>query len=313
MATSRRKIAWVGVSVLIVIGGFVSGVQGQSLDLPYTDSVMNINGPAFEILSSHLPIVQWPPVGGGILRSGEPMCSIRGRYSRVDFLLVRDANFVPALPEIVFDPNGSVWAPGFEVVDYNNVGTLGGPNYGVAGIAENGAGIYGKGGAGDYAGKFDGDVLVNGRLFIQTGESRVEIRGGLDYSEGFDVSDDHRIDPGMVLVIDPLSPGKLTISRTPYDTRVAGIIAGAKGLGSGVRLGVGEFDHDVALAGRVYCNVDATRAAVRPGDLLTTAAVPGYAMKVTNHQRARGAILGKAMEGLEKGKKGQILVLVTLQ
>jgi len=69
----------------------------------------------------------------------------------------------------------------------------------------------------------------------------------------------------------------------------------------------------VALAGRVYCNVDATAMAVEPGDLLTTSFTPGYAMKAEDNQKVHGSILGKAMESLEKGKKGQILVLVTLQ
>ena len=78
-------------------------------------------------------------------------------------------------------------------------------------------------------------------------------------------------------------------------------------------LGAGQFDYDVALAGRVYCNVDTTQAGVEAGDLLTTSATPGYAMKSTDYARAQGAILGKAMESLEKGQKGQILVLVTLQ
>jgi hypothetical protein len=36
-------------------------------------------------------------------------------------------------------------------------------------------------------------------------------------------------------------------------------------------------------------------------------------MKSTDYIRAQGAILGKAMETLKKGQKGQILVLVTLQ
>jgi hypothetical protein len=94
---------------------------------------------------------------------------------------------------------------------------------------------------------------------------------------------------------------------------VAGIVAGGKGLGSGVRLGVGQFDYDVALAGRVYCNVDATGGSIQPGDLLTTSGTPGYAMKANDLACAQGAILGKAMESLEAGEKGQILVLVTLQ
>ena len=73
------------------------------------------------------------------------------------------------------------------------------------------------------------------------------------------------------------------------------------------------YDVDVALAGRVYCNVDATDAGIEPGDLLTTSSTPGHAMKVDNFELARGAILGKAMQKLDKGRKGRILVLVTLQ
>lgn len=79
-----------------------------------------------------------------------------------------------------------------------------------------------------------------------------------------------------------------------------------------MRLGGEEFDQDVALAGRVYCNVDATKIGVEPGDMLTSS-TPGHAMKSTDYARAHGAILGKAMQRLEKGQKGQILVLVTLQ
>ena len=174
-----------------------------------------------------------------------------------------------------------------------------------------GTGIVARGGPSGYAAEFQGKVLITGR---DTGNPVMELGEGLDYAEGFDVSGkQNEIAPGTVLIIDPDTPGKLTISDTPYDTKVAGIVAGAKGQGSGVRLGADQFDFDVALAGRVYCNVDATEAGVEPGDLLTTPAIPGYAMKATDYERAQGAILGKAMERLEEGEKGQILVLVTLQ
>jgi len=158
-------------------------------------------------------------------------------------------------------------------------------------------------------------LTVRGNILVQssTGASVAEIGEGLDYAEGFNVTENVDIEAGTVLVIDSDNPGKLTVSRSAYDSKVAGIVAGAKGLGSGVRLGIGQFDHDVALAGRVYCNVDATEQAIQAGDLLTTSATPGYAMKATDYDRARGAILGKAMQKLEQGKKGQILVLVTLQ
>lgn len=157
------------------------------------------------------------------------------------------------------------------------------------------------------------DVLDRIRISDSAGNPVLELGKGLDYAEGFDVSGGTDAEAGSVLVIDPANPGKLVLSQTAYDRKVAGIVAGAKGLGSGVRLGVGQFDCSVALAGRVYCNVDATQEAVEPGDLLTTAVTPGYAMKAVDYERARGATLGKAMEKLEKGKKGQILVLVTLQ
>jgi hypothetical protein len=68
----------------------------------------------------------------------------------------------------------------------------------------------------------------------------------------------------------------------------------------------------VALVGRVYVWADASTDPIEPGDLLTTAERPGHAMKVKDHERATGAILGKAMTGLSEGQ-GLILTLVTLQ
>ncbi|MHC4475122.1 MAG: autotransporter outer membrane beta-barrel domain-containing protein, partial [Planctomycetota bacterium] len=158
-------------------------------------------------------------------------------------------------------------------------------------------------------------TVRGGNILIESsdGTDILELGEGLDYAEGFDVSDSTEIGPGIVLVIDADNPGKLAMSDEAYDSKVAGIVAGAKGQGSGVRLGAGQFDYDVALAGRVYCNVDATETGVEPGDLLTTSGRPGYAMKAADHTRAQGAVLGKAMEKLEKGQKSQILVLVTLQ
>ncbi len=173
-----------------------------------------------------------------------------------------------------------------------------------------GTALYAKGGPSGYAADFQGKVRIKS---WSSGATVMELGEGLDVAEGFNVSDQNQIKKGSVLIIDSANPGKLAISEKAYDTKVAGIVAGANGLGSGVRLGAGQFDYDVALAGRVYCHVDATTVAVEPGDLLTTSDTPGYAMKAVDYDRARGAILGKAMEKLEKGEKGQILVLVTLQ
>jgi hypothetical protein len=192
-----------------------------------------------------------------------------------------------------------------------NFGQLGGSDYGVYAYAylPSSAAIKAVSGSNSYAADFTGKVVIRST----SGDPVIELGKGLDYAEGFDVSNDADYSRGTVMIIDPDTPGKLTTSSEPYDSKVAGIIAGANGLGSGVRLGGDKFDYDIALAGRVYCNVDATENGVEPGDLLTTSSVPGYAMRVSDSDRAQGAIIGKAMEKLEKGRKGKILVLVTLQ
>jgi hypothetical protein len=213
----------------------------------------------------------------------------------------RKALFIGCHHDNVGTQNGETWIR-------FSVGSNGFPNHAMA-IRENGN-------VGIGTVNPSRQLTVRGNLLLEsesTGDPVAEFGEGLDYAEGFDVSDRVGIEPGTVLVIDADNPGKLTVSTGPYDSRVAGIAAGAKGLGSGVRLGVGQFDCDVALAGRVYCNVDATDGTIEPGDLLTTSSTPGYAMKATDRPSAQGAILGKAMERLEAGTKGQILVLVTLQ
>ena len=203
---------------------------------------------------------------------------------------------------------------------YGVHGTHAGYGIGVCGESVNGIGVYARSTDacalyaetlnGTTAARFVGNVEI---LSPSTQETLIEFGEGLDYAEGFDVTDESQIAPGTVLVIDAENVGQLAISKTPYDRKVAGIVAGANGLGSAVRLGAGQFDYDVALAGRVYCHVDASYGAIQPGDLLTTSPTPGYAMKATNHERAQGAILGKAMQPLKQGEQGQILVLVTLQ
>ncbi|MCK4371991.1 MAG: hypothetical protein KAW61_02540, partial [candidate division Zixibacteria bacterium] len=203
------------------------------------------------------------------------------------------------------------WADGLRgKAFYGKANQGGGVGIEVEAMGSSGVGLIARSGSAGLGAKIYGNV----RIYSNVDEGLVMVLGeGLDYAEGFDMSDRFRTEPGTVVSIDPDNPGELEVSHIAYDTRVAGIVAGANGLGSGVRLGAGDFDLDVALAGRVYCNVEATDTAIRPGDLLTTSSVPGYAMKATDYRRAQGAILGKAMQGLDRGQKGLILVLVTLQ
>jgi hypothetical protein len=144
--------------------------------------------------------------------------------------------------------------------------------------------------------------------------SVLTITGGADIAEPFEMSSS-AIPKGSVVVIDERNPGHLKLSTEAYDTRVAGVVSGANGIQPGISLhqeGSIEGGENVALSGRVYVQADATTAAIRPGDLLTTSETPGHAMKVNDHAKSQGAILGKAMTALAEGK-GMVLVLVTLQ
>jgi hypothetical protein len=166
-------------------------------------------------------------------------------------------------------------------------------------------------------------------LIIHDDQGLVEVNtlkiNGADLSEAFDVGrsavpgDDKTGSPiqaGMVVSIDTEHPGKLVISNHGYDRRVAGIISGAGDMHPGVVMdqpaSIGSSTYPVALNGRAYCWADASNGPIEPGDLLTTSDTAAHAMKVTDHSRARGAIIGKAMTGLRKGK-GLVLVLVALQ
>jgi hypothetical protein len=169
--------------------------------------------------------------------------------------------------------------------------------------------------------QFEKDAHVAGSLTAAavnvsgtTSTGVLEITGG-DLAEPFLVSDSRQIPAGAVVVIDERRPGQISLSNKPYDRRVAGIISGAGGINPGVIMysqGITEASFHVALAGRVYAQADASNGPIAPGDLLTTSAIPGRVMKVTDYQKAQGAVVGKAMSSLDSGR-GLVLTLVSLQ
>ena len=200
--------------------------------------------------------------------------------------------------------------------------TKGNGNWGVVARGQNsatgGGALYLYDSAGSATVVIDSDLGTEARVTV-AGTVRgqvVEITGGSDFSEKFDIQGD-ALEPGMIVSIDPKNPGQLALCGSAHDKKVAGIVSGAGGVKPGMVMGqhgsVADGKHPVALTGRVYCWVDAdANGAVEPGDMLTTSATPGHGMKVTDHTRAVGAIVGKAMTSLEKGK-GLVLVLVNLQ
>jgi hypothetical protein len=191
--------------------------------------------------------------------------------------------------------------------NYNGVRGVTGSSTSSAVSAENtgsGPGIFATSKSGPAA-------VFNGltRTFV------LQITGGSDLAERFEVSDNATAEPGTVMSIDPANPGHLTASSEAYDRKVAGVVSGAGDVATGLVLhqeGVLEGDTVVAIAGRVYVRADATSGPIVPGDLLTTSDRPGYAMAARDDSRSHGAVIGKAMTGLESGT-GLVLVLINLQ
>src|SRR4029453_11432839 len=113
------------------------------------------------------------------------------------------------------------------------------------------------------------------------------------------------LEPGTVVIVDPVEPNRVLPSPKAYDTRVAGAVSKQPGLILGEQ---SDTKAMIAQSGRVRIKVDAKYGAIRIGDLLVTSPTPGYAMrskaiKVGGQALHRpGTLLGKALEALPNGK-----------
>lgn len=148
-----------------------------------------------------------------------------------------------------------------------------------------------------------GDIMVSGDIVLQNA----------DCAEEFDLAAAEPVEPGTVMVLN--DAGQLQPSTGAYDKRVAGIVSGAGDYKPGLVLDRQPDQQQraaIALMGKVYCKVDASQSPIAVGDLLTTAPLPGHAMKAADALHAFGAVIGKALQPLQSGT-GLIAVLVALQ
>ena len=184
---------------------------------------------------------------------------------------------------------------------------------GVYGESENGTGVFGFSRAGNgvvgaseqgLAGLFKGDVEVTGDIRL----------ANADCAEDFDIADADSVEPGTVMVLGD-DEGALYQSHQPYDKRVAGVVSGAGNYKPGIVLDKRHSQSNripIALLGKVYCKADARYGSIEVGDLLTTSASPGHAMKAADPFKAFGAVIGKALRPLKEGQ-GLIPILIALQ
>lgn len=184
--------------------------------------------------------------------------------------------------------------------------------------------VNGSGGAIWLSDLVNGDTnsLVLTTNYAGTNDARVitdelQINGGSDLAEMFDVSDlDTEVLPGMLVSIDPKHPGQLRLTTDPFDQKIAGIVSGANGVKPGILMGQKNTeaygDDLITLSGRTYVKANTSNGKIKVGDLLTSSATKGEAMRTKRGRKAQGAIIGKAMTALNEGSDF-VLVLVNLQ
>jgi hypothetical protein len=193
-----------------------------------------------------------------------------------------------------------IWGLTNSAADSGVFGQNDGAGAGVFGFSKNGAGVRGLG---KVAGRFEGDVEVTGDIRLVNA----------DCAEEFDIVGLETVEPGTVMVLD--RDGRTRPSSEAYDKCVVGVVSGGGDYKPGIVLDRRDTGHErasIALMGKVYCKVDADYGAIEVGNLLTTSHTHGHAMKASDHARAFGTVIGKALERLPNGR-GLIPVLVALQ
>ena len=95
---------------------------------------------------------------------------------------------------------------------------------------------------------------------------------------------DSQYGPGTVVVFG--TDTEVTASYQPNDTKVAGVVS----TNPAYTMNAGTAGVDVALQGRVPCQVTGT---VVRGDMMVTSPIPGVAM--ANNNPPIGAVIGKAL------------------
>jgi len=146
----------------------------------------------------------------------------------------------------------------------------------------------------------EGDVLADGNFYGKT-----FISGSADIAEKVKVSQD--VEKGDVLQLNVNNPNHYELSKRPYSTLAVGVVSTEPGIT--LREEGQKFAAKIALAGTVPVKVTTKNGPVKPGDLLTTSPKPGYAMVCKDKNKCSGAIVGKALGYLYKGK-GKVRMIV---
>jgi hypothetical protein len=167
-----------------------------------------------------------------------------------------------------------------------------------------------------------GPVKISGPLTVTGAKSGYVadrfIYLGTDTLERGDVVALHPHPSGKALSHGRIPLVEVRLSDSADDTCVCGIVdepaLDADQIGDlDSRQIAGSVGLMVTLGAYAFCKVDATEAAIKPGDLLVTSATKGHACRAPRTDVKPGAIIAKALAAVAHGKTGVIPVLVSHQ
>jgi hypothetical protein len=120
------------------------------------------------------------------------------------------------------------------------------------------------------------------------------------------------VEPGDIMVMSLEGDNTVVKSRKAYDRMVMGAISAEPavliGKNKEVKNDPDEYEA-IALAGRIPVKVTDENGSIERGDSIVASSKAGYGMKCDDLDKCYGAVIGKAMESLDKGE-GKIDVLV---
>ncbi|HSW88440.1 MAG TPA: hypothetical protein VLG12_04725, partial [Candidatus Saccharimonadales bacterium] len=151
----------------------------------------------------------------------------------------------------------------------------------------------------------NGDTTIKGTIYA----SNTTVQSA-DLAENYIASD--QLEPGDIIMPEDKGNTMAVIKSTgQYQSQVIGVVSTKPGvvLNSDAQTDTTHpYKYPIAISGRVPVKVSIANGVVRTGDLLTSSATPGVAMKATE----AGPIIGKALENFSSEKPGLVMAYISI-